>query len=601
MATYSRGWRGCNGRLGSVLLALIVWAGCANAQWASQALSLTQGWNAVYLTVDPVPAKCDLVFGANARISSVRRWAPQSQDDLQYDEALGVAIPKAGSWLTWFPSNHVNRALYNLDELGGGTAYLIEVSPGVPVGVAITGHPMALECVWQAGTYQFTGLPAALTPPVSFKAYFAAASNSIPVEYRDGGEVYRVKSDGSHERIFQPALANVTPGQAFWIKAAAKSDFSGPLHVAVDAPSGWLDFGVRFVPHYIELRNDTGTPRSFTVKHVASGTPPVGEPAVAGMVPITFAAVTVQEGMLGRSYQPLPSTFSTQLLAGASVRVALLPDAAGLSGNAAQAFQSILEVSDAASGVTTVVQRIGVRAAARSSAVADPRGLWVGEATITDVGRVEMLGLTGIMTDPIPVPRAFTFRLLAHVDTNGTVRLLQRVFVATRLDPATGETLTDLLADESKIPLYRTQHPDAKLFRYSSANFPFMSPLTLTGGDFGAPPQSLSGDVVVSRDDPVNPFLHKYAPMHDNKERRAENDVAYTNDVEVYTVRRHVQFLFQGPGEATDPRWGVTACGGVYNEEIWGLAGETGQSNRMIRVQGQFRFERASDSGVLIR
>jgi len=571
------------------------------AQWVTQDFVLSEGWNAVSLAVDPWPSDCDLVFGCESRILSVRRWCPRSFDDLQYDEAAGTALPSGGSWLTWFPSNHVNRTLLDMGQAVGGAAYLIQVSAGVPMVFTVGGHPMALTYTWDAGVDHFVGLPAMPTPPVSFTTFFAAATNEIPVDFHRGGEVYRVRSDGSHERIYQPSLATLLAGRAYWIRAAERSEYAGPIAVKVEGPRGWIDFGNRLVPQYLNIVNVSAVPRGVRIVHAASGSPPAGAQAVAGPVPLRFAVARPLELVVGRTYQTFPATWTTQLQAGASVRLALLPSASQIAlGAANTSFQSVLEISDDASGLQTVMQRVGVRVEARSGSVADARGLWVGAASVTDVSRVKMLAVTITNEAPIAVARPFGLRLLVHVDAQGTARLLQRALVGTRTDAVTGAIMTDLLSDESQAAAYRVAHPGAKLFRVSSAAFPFMDPLPLSGGTFGVPNQALRGDVEMGRDDPVNPFRHTYSPMHDNQERRAETNVPYDEDVEVFSVRREVQLLFQPPDESNpDPRWGASVCGGIYREDIYGLGGPLDASNRVVQVKGVFRLERAVPAAAL--
>ena len=232
---------------------------------------------------------------------------------------------------------------------------------------------------------------------------------------------------------------------------------------------------------------------------------------------------------------------------------------------------------------------------ARLGSAQESRGLWVGEVNITDVGRLRMPGVFGIPQTPRPVGRPFTFRLLAHVDSNGVARLLQRVFVGTRPDPVNGGLVTDLFSTEAPLSNYRTQYPDAKLFRLSSANFPFMSPTVLSNGAFGVANQAVKGGVLLTRGDPVNPFLHAFAPLHDNKERRAEDDVPYTDDIEVFSVRRDIEMVFQGPDAVNpEPRWGETVIGGVYRESVYGLGGPLSETNRVITAEGRFVLQRAS-------
>ena len=139
----------------------------------------------------------------------------------------------------------------------------------------------------------------------------------------------------------------IVPGQAYWIKASSYSKYAGPIGVTLDAPTGWVDFGRRLVPQYLELRNDTTAPRTVKLAHLASGTPAAGTPPLAGLVPLKYALITGLANAQGRVWQDLPSLWSTQLLAGTSVRLALLPNALLLvNANTNAAYQSILEVTD---------------------------------------------------------------------------------------------------------------------------------------------------------------------------------------------------------------------------------------------------------------
>jgi hypothetical protein len=586
-----------------VLMGLVWVCGPAlQAQWQTQNLLLQPGWNAVYLSIAPTPADCDTLFGANPRILSVRQWAPPPIEAVQYDEVTGATLPERGSWLTWFPLSHPDRVLLNLVDVAGATAYLIEVSAGAPVNLGLQGRPLALPYQWQPGAHHFVGLPA-FSSTVSFSTFFAAAGENILVDYRNGGEVYTVLTSGAHLRVFTPTVTTINPGVAYWVKAQQYSTYSGPIGVKLESPVGWMDFGRGLTPQYLEIRNATSASRGVKLTHLPSGTPPANTPPLAGVTPLKFAIVTGVSEAQGRVYQDFVSSWTTQLEAGASVRVAFLPNALALGiGNTNTAFQSIIEVTDDVGTAGAVRQRFGVRAMARSGSAAESRGLWVGEVNVTEVGRLEMLGLYGLPTTPRPVAKPFNFRLLAHVDANGAARLLQRVFVGTRPDSATGGVITDLIATEARVSAYKAQYAGAKVFRLSSANFPFMAPAALTNGVFGVPNQAVLGHVDVSRDDPVNPFRHAYAPLHDNKERRAEDDIPYDDDVEVFSVRREIEMVFQGPDQVNpEPRWGESVCGGVYRERIFGLGGPLDATNRMITVEGRFVMQRASPVATLLQ
>ncbi len=587
---------------------LLVSAGClsvcvpaSHAQWQTQTLTLQQGWNAVFLPVAPTPSDCDALFAANPRVLSVRRWAPPPVEAVQYDETTGAIIPQSGSWLVWFPPTHTNRPLVNLSQMAGGATYLFEVTSGTQFSVNLQGRPLVQPYAWQPGSHHFVGLPV-YSSAVTFSTFFAAASNNIPTDYRLGGELYTVLASGVHQMIAAPATTGIVPGTAYWVKAQEYSTFGGPISVKLDTGTGWMDFGRRMVPQYLEIRNVTGATRGVKLAHVASGTPPAGTPALAGLTPLKYAVVTGTSEALGRVYQTFPTSFTTQLLAGATMRLAFIPDALALGiGNTNAAFQSIIEVTDDVGVAGVVRQRFGLRAMARLGTAAESVGLWVGEVTVTDVGRLQMPGLYGLPTTVRPVARPFKFRLLAHVNGAGTAKLLQRVFVGTRPDSAAGGVITDLLGSEGRASAYKAQYPGAKVFRLSSANFPFMAPLALTNGLFGVPDQIVQTVVNLTNSDPVNPFLHAFAPLHDNLERRAEDNVPYGEDVEVFSVRRDIYLNFKGPDAVNpEPRWGETVCGGVYREEVYGLGGPMDATNRVIKVEGRFVMQRASPVATLL-
>ena len=137
-----------------------------------------------------------------------------------------------------------------------------------------------------------------------------------------------------------------------------------------------------------------------------------------------------------------------------------------------------------------VRQRFGVRAMARLGSALESLGLWVGEVNVTEVGRLEMPGVYGLPQTPRPVARPFTFRLLAHVDSTGKARLLQRVFVGTRPNPASGGVVTDLMATKRE---FRPTNPIPGRPGVSPGEreFSVHGPVLLTNGAFGVPNQAV--------------------------------------------------------------------------------------------------------------
>jgi hypothetical protein len=247
----------------------------------------------------------------------------------------------------------------------------------------------------------------------------------------------------------------------------------------------------------------------------------------------------------------------------------------------------------------TVDIRLGVSCDGSVSSQLDPAGLWVGNVTVTHVERAPTrIGADNVWKNdgPVSVSEPYTFRLIFHVDAMGTPRLLQRALLAYRKGDAEQDATSSLatngimtiLTDEAEAKAYVVTHPDARIVRVSSTCFPIMNPLLLSG-TFGLS-NTLSGLVTIPYNDPVNPFVHRYHPQHDNL--RYDNGVA-TNQaeaVESYTVTRDMSFQFTllDPERGVANRqWGVKESGGRFEETVAGL-------NKTIRITGSFKIERVS-------
>ena len=139
-----------------------------------------------------------------------------------------------------------------------------------------------------------------------------------------------------------------------------------------------------------------------------------------------------------------------------------------------------------------------------------------------------------------------------------------------------------LYADDRSVPA------DAgDVNRISSVAFPPMAPVPLTG-DFT---NALTGSVTIRFDDPVNPFLHRYHPLLDNKDWDFK---PYSTAVETRTIVRDLELQFMpATNAAANPAWGVEAVSGTYRETLSGLRAQP------IRLQGGFALQRLSTLNTL--
>lgn len=176
-------------------------------------------------------------------------------------------------------------------------------------------------------------------------------------------------------------------------------------------------------------------------------------------------------------------------------------------------------------------------------------------------------------------------RIILHVNESGAAYLLQSVIMA--LAPLAGHSnlVYQLFTSDQTLPSGASD-----IYRVSSVGFPIMNPLpvgTWPAIDSG----TLTGRVFVGCNDPLNPFLHRFNPMHDNKDG---NWVTYTNGVETVDITRDFSLVFQASTNAQmRAMWGMDVASGVFSETI------TGPRKDPVVVQGTFGLRRVSREGVL--
>ena len=92
--------------------------------------------------------------------------------------------------------------------------------------------------------------------------------------------------------------------------------------------------------------------------------------------------------------------------------------------------------------------------------------------------------------------------------------------------------------------------------------------------------------VNVNYDDPCNPFLHRYHPMHDNLDWDWQ---PYAGPVETRSILRGVSLSFNVVTNASvNPYYGVDIVSGDYEETLSGLR------DQQIVTRGVFSLQRIS-------
>jgi hypothetical protein len=191
------------------------------------------------------------------------------------------------------------------------------------------------------------------------------------------------------------------------------------------------------------------------------------------------------------------------------------------------------------------------------------------------------ISFSGGALDPRATAVAFPMRLLLHRAANGTVKLVQQVYLGSDGSTTTAATAQTLFP--------ATLKPTKRL---SAAQFP--SDFVGTGTGSLAPTGTLSFTVPLGYDADTNPFVHRYHPDHDNLDPLFGSP-KLADGKESWTVNRAITLTFATslPG-VTDPAWGVSMLGGTYSETVTGLRATP------ISTAGTFILYRVANSAALL-
>lgn len=571
--------------IASALLLCLTASAPVHAQWLTQRIALAPGWNAVYLEVQPEPRTCDEVF-RNLPIQSVWKW-DRRFSTIQFTVDPAMLSPEAPDWLVWLPPADPRAFLNRLFELQGCQTYLIKVATNAaPFTLALKGRVLIPRLDWYPHGLNLVGFPVHPNHPPTFTEFFRFTPE-VDVSRGYANELYRLDGAGRGQRIVQPARDHIQSGVAYWVACARAPAQMSAIHVT--PRGGAVDFGTLLTEQDLSVRNVHPTETlTIRLQQRASEAAPStgGYPELAGPVPLATRTLDASNQWV---WADLPAAGLSRALApneewlvhlGARRLDFAVYAPQGTNG---ATYQSFLEITDSAESLrirVPVVAENSIAVAGSLETHSDNEGLWVGQVVVNQVNAPAYTG-TNLLSTPAPA----SFRLLVHVDGYGRANLLQQVVLAWDRSltnaPHTNGTYA-LYANERALPANATD-----VNRISSAAFPLMAPVALTGQFTNM----LTGQVTVGFDDPTNPFLHRYHPLHDNQDWDFK---PYTNAVETRTILRDLTLQFTpATNSAAGPAWGVNTVGGTYQETLSGLRAQP------IRLQGAFALQRISTLNTL--
>jgi hypothetical protein len=430
---------------------------------------------------------------------------------------------------------------------------------------------------------------------VSFAEWFEADA-AVDLSKGYDNHAWQIAADGSERVVSRPAVQELSAGEAVWVRCNGASDYAGPLGVVSSAGGSGLDFGAGRTKISLAVENLSATrTRKVVLSLAESEEAPEGEEAVAGAVPLYLAAGDEWKAFSSKTVELGPGEKWTGTFGVHRTDMEWREEMAVTNSS----YQSVLQVRDAEGKIAVDVPVRAVREASPEGAagveqsihevaasVSVQSGLWTGTARLTAVDCPSYK-----LGEALPVRYAADLRLVVHVSGEGKVRLLKEAWVAEAAGTNGGMAI---YARRELVPAGATN-----VWRASTATLPEMAPLALgTNGLAG----TLSGTVALAYDDPVNPFLHRYHPMFDNKNEKFE---AYDEAKESRNVSREIRLVAGRDGDGGDSGdngdgGGVDvtadpsrAVAGTYQEKLTGLRAQE------ILVKGTFALEKVMEGELV--
>ncbi len=272
--------------VGAVCLALLPVSG--SAQWASQAILLQPGWNAVHLEVQPEPRALDGVF-TNEAVESVWKW-DRRFSHIEFTTDPSLLEPEDPHWRVWLPANDPRRFLARLFELQGQQSYLVKVATNAAsLEVALKGKVILPVPDWYPHGMNLLGFPVHPKNPPTFAEYFSFTPE-VDTTKGIANQLMRVDAAGRGVTIVQPMRDRMAAGMAYWVGCAKDPKRMGPLHVEPEG-AGAVDFGTSATRQDLTIQNLHGSSsRVVRVVQTASETPAEGFAELAGPVPLSYTA-----------------------------------------------------------------------------------------------------------------------------------------------------------------------------------------------------------------------------------------------------------------------------------------------------------------------
>ena len=391
-------------RVFAALIGLLLGGGTSPvfAQWQTQTLQLKPGWNAVYLHVEASYSSLNnLIPNADSPVAEIWLWKPASST-LQFANTPQNPITPSSQWAVWT----ANRAdVDTLTTLIGNSAYLVRNSSSNAYNWTVRGKPLPPNYQWTTTGLNLIGFPTPLTSPPAFDRFLAPAPGLDLAKSQVNQSQVFAYFGGSLNTNPVPVTAQsarnvlVERGRAFWVSGSSNyyNHYYGPFETTLQTGGG-LIFGDSAGVSTIRLKNVTDATRVVNFTVLGSEIPPAGQAVITGTPQLILQGARNPTN-LTYGYSPLSGTQVTlapQGQVGSEVPVVIGLNRTTMSGPAGSLYAGVLRLADA-DGLSQVDLPV-------SASVSSAAGLWVGDASVNQVG--EYLKQYPRFDSTQPAPRA---------------------------------------------------------------------------------------------------------------------------------------------------------------------------------------------------
>ena len=472
-----------------------------------QNVVLSNGWNAVYVSVAPSQSADELfadwpVWSVSAyNAQSYRRTASTSGG------MTGEGVVRA-PFLIWTRESPEGSTL---KALAADTVLVCYSTNAAPFTAHLRGVPAAPRIAWHvsddgedaSATRNLVGVR--VSGSVNANSYFAGCPAV------NAGEFLRItgKSEANPGFVSLSGFTGSRPpmlndGDVVFVPGASVSDWSGPLYIT---PRAGVDFAAEGMVDEIVIRNDGAADKTVVMEYVVSSD--------GASRPDLLCRESYSETTTG-SWEAFTEPLYRTLTTGETWKVSLALDRTKLAGTGAK-LGGVISIRE--DGGTLSQAWLPVSAVDSKTSAPWPQGLWLASIRLSMVSYYQA---DGKRTDGVTSGGTMPVRALVYVDANGQAKLVQRAVVGSS--------------------------------RVSSANLPVdlgaVAPSRGTFGDASAP---LAFSYTIAADSPSNPFRHALHPLFDGKQMDFKTPAPSGDDIanyqgsvkpEWFSIGGEVEFAF---------------------------------------------------------